>query len=1203
MTSTATGPGVNIYYTTDGSDPRVMFTGAVSTKAQLYTGPITLDATAVIKARMRTNAAWSAVTEVTFEVSQFGAPLRFTEINYNPPGGDAYEFVELKNFSAIPINLSGMSFDGINYRFPETTIIPAGGVIVIASGAAPASFAQRYPGVVVTGRFSSSSLSNGGERITLKDKLGNIVASVDYHDDSGWPIEADGGGYSLELADRELDANSPAAWRKSATLYGSPGVYEEPASAPVILNEVMPADGAASPGWVELYNSGAQDVNLAKFSLGDLTSAKRFVFPEGATILAGGYFVQSFAIGLAGGTVFLFDANTNRLDAVVLGRQLAGNSLARVSGVWTLGVPTAGAENVAATLAPVSSVVINEWLANPVSGGDDWLELHNTGAAPIALQGMTLSVSNAIYRIPTLSFIPSGGFMQLFATEKIGPDQLAFKLPAAGGTIKLYDPAGAQVNSVAYTTQLEGVSEGRLPDGSPSIAKFRGSISPGASNYLVNASAPIFINEVMARNVRAVIDPMGGASDWIELYNAGDAISLDGFSLSADEAVPGQWNFPLGLTIPSDGYLIVWFDKTHPLTTSSAAPALNTGHALSADGGGVYLFNAQGQVVDQIEYGIQAADLPIGRVGSAWTLLSAPTPGAVNAAPANFASSAGMRINEWSPGSDTAPAWVELFNPSTFPVWIGTMSLTDELNLPGQKKFVLPNLSYLAPQQFGRWTTSAGNSIAPGEINFNISPLGEALRLYTGSLAIADTVAFGLAPGSGDFSRIPDASGASITATPSPLAANYIALQNVIINEVAPAENTIELRNITAAEIDLSGWTLSNDPLAAQKTPLAPGTTIPSFGYLALPMPASSPLDPIFGGTVVLARTLGDGSANGEQARLTYGPATAGLTYGAVVTFSGVQTAPLATATIGRRNTAPAIGPIVISEIMYHRPDDLSEGEYVELYNNADAPISATGWRINGGVQFNFADGYSFPAKSIVLLVHFDPADALARSAFEARYHLVPGAALLGPLRGKLGNDGDEIILERPLPAAASGYIPFVTIDRVAYTDQLPWPLEADGAGSSLQRIRASDFGNDPLNWTAAAPSPLAFTNGDPTDRDADGIPDIWEIAHGMDMYDASDALKDFDGDGLSNLAEYQTGGDPFDPTDGFAAMIAGAPVAPALEFNAAAGVTYRLEFRDSLTEGTWQTLSSVGPFGAAQTFSMPIFADGKSQRFYRIAK
>ena len=56
-----------------------------------------------------------------------------------------------------------------------------------------------------------------------------------------------------------------------------------------------------------------------------------------------------------------------------------------------------------------------------------------------------------------------------------------------------------------------------------------------------------------------------------------------------------------------------------------------------------------------------------------------------------------------------------------------------------------------------------------------------------------------------------------------------------------------------------------------------------------------------------------------------------------------------------------------------------------------------------------------------------------------------------------------------------AGFVPYVLVDKVDYTDAAPWPSGAvDGGGLSLQRQGNSSYGNEPLNWRASTPTPGA---------------------------------------------------------------------------------------------------------------------------------
>ena len=80
-------------------------------------------------------------------------------------------------------------------------------------------------------------------------------------------------------------------------------------------------------------------------------------------------------------------------------------------------------------------------------------------------------------------------------------------------------------------------------------------------SYVVDPDVPspaVRINEFLAANREGLVDEVGEAEDWVELYNDGDhPVSLAGWSLSDTALDPGKWVFP-DVSIPSKGSLIVF---------------------------------------------------------------------------------------------------------------------------------------------------------------------------------------------------------------------------------------------------------------------------------------------------------------------------------------------------------------------------------------------------------------------------------------------------------------------------------------------------------------------------------------------------------------------------------------------------------------------------------------------------------------------
>lgn len=224
-TLTHTNATGTLYYTLDGSDPRLVG-GTVSPTALVYSNPIPLSGRTRVLARVRTST-WSPLTQAEFFVPQEFSSLQPTEIHYHPSDfngedGDDFEFVELANLGSDPLDLSGLEFNsGVQYPFTAGTKLAPGAAFLLVSN--PDAFSRRHPGVRIDGVYQGN-LANSGETLSLRHSAGFTVFTVPFDDNPPWNTAADGTGSSLQRISTQLPPESPSAWSAGAP---SPGTLPD----------------------------------------------------------------------------------------------------------------------------------------------------------------------------------------------------------------------------------------------------------------------------------------------------------------------------------------------------------------------------------------------------------------------------------------------------------------------------------------------------------------------------------------------------------------------------------------------------------------------------------------------------------------------------------------------------------------------------------------------------------------------------------------------------------------------------------------------------------------------------------------------------------------------------------------------------------------------------------------------------------------
>jgi len=329
----------------------------------------------------------------------------------------------------------------------------------------------------------------------------------------------------------------------------------------------------------------------------------------------------------------------------------------------------------------------------------------------------------------------------------------------------------------------------------------------------------------------------------------------------------------------------------------------------------------------------------------------------------------------------------------------------------------------------------------------------------------------------------------------SPGRADPAAVTGVVLNEILAhtdytnaampgydSNDAIELYNTTAAGITLTNWYLSDDSANLRKWEI-PGTNVVAASswiwfdevhHFHNPLTNGFGLDKA-GERLFLSHLPGTNQDRvvdclrfkGQDSDVSLGRHGDGGTYW----FRLASTTNAANASPDEH--------VVISELAYHpaptaaNPEDNTNDEFIEIHNPTAAPVdlwnAAGTWRIDGGVDYSFPAATTLPAGDYLVLVSFDPVNAVALAAFLEAYDLTNGQIrIMGPYAGRLSNRGERVALERPQePDVPMGPVSWAIVDEVIYFDQAPWPPEADGSGWSLERKAGITAGRDPSAWTA----------------------------------------------------------------------------------------------------------------------------------------
>ncbi|MBN1130431.1 MAG: lamin tail domain-containing protein [Chitinispirillaceae bacterium] len=314
---------------------------------------------------------------------------------------------------------------------------------------------------------------------------------------------------------------------------------------------------------------------------------------------------------------------------------------------------------------------------------------------------------------------------------------------------------------------------------------------------------------------------------------------------------------------------------------------------------------------------------------------------------------------------------------------------------------------------------------------------------------------------------------------------NIVLVNEVLTHTDPPLTDAVELYNPNGVDVDIGNWYLTDRRVDPMKFCIPAGTVVPANGYIVFDeedfnADPSSPASFAFSehGEEVYLFYDSTGMRSGSYYHgFSFGEMENGVSFGRHVTSSGgTDFVAQKSVTLGQANSGPLVGPVVITEIMYRPPDEISEfielknisGQSVQLF---DPDTPSVTWKIDG-VDFAFPPNTSLAPGEIAVVA----SNAVTADAFRSAYNVPEGVQIFS-MTEALSNSGDSLTLLKPEEAyidSAQGMTrvtPYMVRECIVFGDSGDWPSSPDGSGNSLQRKEETSYANDPDNWKGDEPT------------------------------------------------------------------------------------------------------------------------------------